>query len=381
MNMNDQNRDACLGFSYFPKIGPAGISRLKNYFPDMATAFLAAVQELEKAGLQSDLAGEFSAWRRTFSADETWAELASKDIEFITTDDAAYPSLLKEIAAAPPFLYYRGVMSAAATGPLAVVGSRRHSAYADKVIGELLPLLADYGIEIISGLALGVDTLAHRAALASGARTLAILGSGLNNIYPRDNAGLAAEIIAAGGALISEFPPDMPPYKTNFPRRNRLISGLSQATLVVEAGAKSGALITAAYALEQNREVLAVPGPIFSEFSAGPNRLIQDGAAAVTSAADILRVFDIEIPLADAGRKTPRNKTPKGRNGAAGAWANAAEKTIYELIQRAAERSENITADEIAVTSELDTAIINSTLSILEIREMIIKDGPGYSLS
>jgi DNA processing protein len=369
--MTNQNRDYCLGLSYFHKIGPASVQKLKNYFPDIATAFRASAIDLEKAGLLSALVDEFVGWRRTFSPDMAWAELEREKIRFMTWNDAGYPLLLKEICAAPPFLYYKGTIKAT-DGRLAVVGSRRHSAYADKVVTTLIPALANYRIEVVSGLALGVDTLAHRAALDSGGMTLAVLGSGLKNIYPRDNARLAEQIITSGGALISEFPPDTPPYKNNFPRRNRLISGLSQATLVVEAGAKSGALITAAYALEQNREVLAVPGPIFSEFSAGPNKLIKDGATVVTEAADILRIFKIELTNDDAVEKTKIATAPDLKN--------ANEKTIYKLIKIAAERSEKITADEIGKMSKLDTAIINSTLSILEIREMIVSDGSGYSL-
>jgi DNA processing protein len=178
-------------------------------------------------------------------------------------------------------------------GYLAVVGSREHSPYAARAVEALLPPISRAGITIVSGLAHGVDALAHQSALDGGGSTIAVLGSGLSHarLYPSANRGLAERIITNGGLLLSEFPPQTAPLKQNFPRRNRIISGLAQATLVIECREKSGALITAACALEQNREVLAVPGEISYEFSRGPNNLIKQGAKTITKAEDILEIF------------------------------------------------------------------------------------------
>ncbi|MFA5109632.1 MAG: DNA-processing protein DprA [Patescibacteria group bacterium] len=369
------DRLSYLAFSYFYRIGPINLRRLENYFPDLETAFQAAGGELEKAGLTSKLAGEFVTWRSSFNPGDALRELEKEKINFLTWRDPEYPALLKEIPDPPPLLYYKGRLNGEIKNRLAVVGSRKHSAYAGKTITELLPPLVSVGIEIISGLAMGVDALAHQAALDNKGITLAILGSGLasDNIYPYGHRRLAAEIVASGGALISELPPRTPPYKQNFPRRNRIISGLAQAVLIIEAQAKSGSLITANCALEQNRDVLAVPGNIFSEFSDGPNKIIKLGAQAVTAARDILEVFKIEIDGTD-GNKTPE-KTASYRPN------NETERIVYELIKQADARAEKITTDEIIKKTKLDTATINSTLSILEIKGVAKNGEFGYDLN
>jgi len=372
-SINETERDAYLAFNNFQKIGPMGLRKIENYFADLATAWPAKITDLMQTGLPLNLIEEFIVWRKSFSLEKAKEELAAQDIKFITAKDDNYPLLLQEIAAAPPLLYYQGALHTAVnTRRLAVVGSRQHSAYAEKIITELLPDIIKQNIEIVSGLALGVDSLAHQTTLHTRGITLAVLGSGLNNIYPRNNLKLAKNIINSGGALISEFPPNTPPYKTNFPRRNRLISGLTEATLVIEAKRKSGALITATYALEQNREVLAIPGSIFSEFSTGPNQLIKEGAMLINEIGDILKIFKIE-DQADDNKKIITKKEPPDLN-------DSSEKIIYQLIKQASERTEKISADEINKISKLDTATINSKLSILELKEIIVNDGFGYNL-
>ncbi|HBA36300.1 TPA: DNA-protecting protein DprA [Candidatus Falkowbacteria bacterium] len=375
--MTYENKHYYLAFNCFQKIGPMATKRLENYFSDLKNAFTASSFALEKAGLNPKLAGEFIAWRRNWRIENVLTELEKENISFITWHDPEYPPLLKEISAPPPVLYYKGCSEEFAgkiKNRLAVVGSRQHSAYAEKIIAELLPPLIAAEIEIISGLALGIDALAHHKTLDLKGKTWAILGSGLDakNIYPSANWRLAENIIANGGLLLSEFPPGTPPYKQNFPQRNRIIAGLAQATLVVEAKAKSGALITAAYALEQNREVLAIPGNIFSEFSAGPNDLIRSGAKTVINVDDILEVFKLTSSASTPSKKLKAHSSyqPENQN----------EATICNLLKSAEERAEALSADEIIKNTKLDTATINSTLSILEIKGVISSAEFGYKL-
>ncbi|MFA5184780.1 MAG: DNA-processing protein DprA [Patescibacteria group bacterium] len=376
--VSEETRRCHLGFNHFQKIGPLKLRTLEKYFLDLRRAWSAGRSELERAGLKPELAKEFTEWRSSFQMTVALSELEKENIDYVTWHETAYPRILKEISVPPPLLYYRGRLDGIEHKRLSVVGARQHSAYAEKVITEILPPAIGAGIEIVSGLALGVDTLAHRVAIGASGRTIAILGSGLKAdlIYPSANRHLAAEIITTGGALISEFPPQTPPYRQNFPQRNRIIAGLSQATLVIEAQQKSGSLITAAYALEQNREVLAVPGNIFSKFSDGPNRLIGAGAKIILSAEDILDIFGIPanapIPaghIKDSAQSAPYRPT------------NKAEAIIYGLLQAATARAEKITADQIIKTSQLDTALVNSTLSILEIAGIAKNTESGYDLN
>lgn len=213
-------------------------------------------------------------------------------ISKITYANRQYPDSLREIAAAPKQLYHLGRFSA---NPLvAIVGTRRPTDYGRQVTHLLASELARAGIGIVSGLALGIDAAAHQAALEAGGYTLAVQACGLDKIYPASNRGLATKILAGGGAIISEYGPATPALKQHFPARNRIISGLSLAVIVTEADASSGSLITANFALQQDRLIMAVPGNITSLRSAGPNNLIKSGAIAVTSAADVLAALDLE---------------------------------------------------------------------------------------
>jgi DNA processing protein len=214
--------------------------------------------------------------------------------------DPEYPTNLAHIADPPPVLFVRGELTDSDENAVALVGTRRATTYGRAVAERLAADLAYAGITVVSGLAKGIDTTAHAAAVSAGGRTLAVLGNGLDQIYPPQNAGLAQRIVdQQRGALISEFAPGVPPDAVNFPRRNRVIAGLARVTVIIEAGERSGALITADFALEQGREVLAVPGSIMSPMSAGPNDLLKQGAAPVTSARDIVNVLNSETPLAE----------------------------------------------------------------------------------
>lgn len=223
--------------------------------------------------------------------------LAKKNIKTISIKDANYPNLLREIYDPPSLLYFCGKLDSLEKICLAVVGSRKYSPYGKQVIDYIIPLLAKR-VTIISGLARGIDSLTQAKTVAEGGITIGVLGSGIDeeSIYPKENLGLAKRIIEAGGAIISEFPPGSPPQKQNFPKRNRIISGLAHGTLIIEAGLKSGSLITARCALEQGREVMAVPGNICSPTSIGTNNLIKLGARAIGSQEDILEAVK-EIKL------------------------------------------------------------------------------------
>lgn len=219
--------------------------------------------------------------------------MSSIEFEKITIQDKNYPPLLKEIHDPPQELYVWGNLKPKEKYPLAVVGTRNVSQYGKQVTTELVTELAKQGLTIISGLALGIDGLAHQSALDTNARTIAVLGSGFYHLYPREHKKLAENIVKSGGAVITEYPPDAKPTQKTFPARNRIIAGLALGVLVIEAPMRSGALITARHALEQNREVFAVPGSIYNKNSDGTNNLIKMGAKPVTNPEDILESFNI----------------------------------------------------------------------------------------
>lgn len=378
-NLNEAQKYQ-LAFNHFQKFGPVKMRLIENYFSDLKSAFYSSPLDLEKAGISHNLADKFIKWRKSFNLENCLKELDREGIKIITWHDAKYPKLLLEISAPPPLLYYIGDINilSAPGNFLAIVGSREHGAYANKTLAQLIPPLIEKKIVIVSGLAYGVDTLAHQETLLNRGKTIAVLGCGLDAgvIYPYDNRGLAKEIIRRGGLLLSEFPPKTGPLPMNFPQRNRIIAGLCQATLVIESREKSGSLITAYQALEENREVLAVPGNIYSEFSQGPNGLIKRGAKVILNSEDILEVYKLN---SEAAKKTG-GRGAKNNNQVELLLENEAEKLVYELIKKAAEKSEKISSDEIVKYSKLDTATINSTLSILEIKELVRNEFGNYDL-
>ena len=344
-----------LAFSQFYKFGPINFQRLKNYFPDIKSAYEGALKDYLQAGIEEKAAEEFIIFRHQLEPDKLLENLVKEKINVLTIDDQAYPQLLKQIYAPPFILYYRGQLETFMGYLLAVVGTRKFSHYGQQVTEKLVRELAFNNLTIVSGLALGIDALAHSAALEAGGKTIAVLGSGLDrqNIYPAQNRYLADKIEAGHGLIMSEYPLGTLPLKHHFPQRNRLISGLSAATLVIEAGEKSGALITAMHALEQNREVFAVPGSIYSPVSAGANRLIKMGAKPVTSAKDIIETLN----LADAAAYIENKKViPE----------SAEEELLLGQLSY-----EPVHIDELKQLTKLDTSIINSTLTIMEMKGMV----------
>lgn len=308
MGIDDRELACWVAFSRIQGLGAARVRRLQAHFGSMAAAWKASGSELIAAGLELELAD------RVLTARSKWDPAAELDacrrlgLRVITWADPDYPERLRVIDYPPAVLFVRGNLLSAQAWAVAMVGTRRPTYYGRQVARALSRDLAACGVTVVSGLAVGIDTEAHLGALEAGGWTVAVLGSGLDQVYPWENRQLA-ERIAESGALISEFPPGTQPAAQNFPIRNRIISGLSLGVVVVEADETSGALITAGYAADQGRDVFAVPGPITSPQSRGTNRLIQDGAGLVTGADDILEALklariDHQVGLRQAAPET-----------------------------------------------------------------------------
>ena len=283
-----------VSISRIPGIGRVKISQLLDHFTTLEHAWKASAGDLKKSGLDPKTVENIVNLRTRIAPDEEMDSLKKYKIKVFTCNSADYPQRLKEIYDYPPVLYVRGNLLPQDECCLAVVGTRRATVYGRQVAEEIVTDLARNGITIVSGLARGIDSVAHRAALEAGARTVAVFACGLDIVYPAENAKLAREIMEHG-ALVSEYPLGIKPKADNFPRRNRIMSGLSLGVLVVEAGESSGALITAKQALDQNREVFAVPGSILSPTSRGTNNLIQEGAKLVRNYIDILEELNLTI--------------------------------------------------------------------------------------
>jgi DNA processing protein len=346
-----------LGFNLVPGIGPARLARLQGYCGSIEAAWHADAFELAAAGLEAKASAALLAARARLDLDAELERAAAAGVGLLTLDDAAYPRLLREIPGAPPLLYVRGALTTADDWAVAVVGTRSPTAYGREAAFRVSGDLARAGVTLVSGLALGVDALAHEAALEAGGRTLAVLGCGVDQPYPERNRRLAARIIEQG-ALISDYPLGTLPAAANFPPRNRIISGLSRGVLVVEAGERSGALITVGFALEQGREVFALPGPIFSRQSAGCNRLIRDGAALARSAEDLLA--ELELTTASVQREA-RAEIPD----------DPAEAAILELLSY-----EPRHIDELGRAAGLSAPVAAAALALLELRGLARQPAP-----
>jgi DNA processing protein len=281
------------------------LAELLTTFGSAEKAWAAAPQALQAVpGISAGMAQAMRRFPRARALREDQARVARAGVRVIVWGDVEYPTRLQEIASAPPVLYLQGTLEPGDERALAIVGARHATAYGESVARELAVELSRRGLMIVSGLARGIDAAAHRGALEAGGRTLAVLGSGLDHIYPPEHLDLAGEI-AAHGAVLSEFPLGTAPLRLHFPRRNRIISGLSLGVIVVEAGVGSGALITAHHALEQGREVFAVPGRVHARYSEGCNRLIKAGAKLVETWEDVLSELVPHLRRRDARRTVP----------------------------------------------------------------------------
>lgn len=331
----------------FPGFGPTRMTRLMRRFPSMERAFNASASQLVEAGIEPKITNRFLQERIHINPEELHRELEVHHVEAITLVDERYPPLLKQIFDPPAVLYVRGALPDSNRPHLAVVGSRKATSYGLRAAEDLVTAASQAGVVIVSGLAYGIDSAAHDACVQAGGTTVAVLASGVDesSVYPSRNRALASRIIANGGALVSEFPLGTHPLKGHFPVRNRIIAGLCQGTLVIEATIKSGSLITARAAADMNRDVYAVPGSIYAQMSEGPNDLIKHGAIPVTSVEDLFGT--------EGAPKAPSDYAP----------SNEIENAIFLSLETSA-----LHVDEIIRKTSLPSETVLSTLTIMEMK-------------
>ncbi len=347
-----------LAFSRVPRIGAKRTALLEAHFGSLAAAWDAPASRLRDAGLDDATLRSLAQVRGGIDPAAEVETLRAAGIQAFTWQDEGYPSRLRQIDDRPPVLFVRGALLDRDELAVAVVGTRRVSPYGRQVTEEITRDLARHGVTIVSGLARGVDAVAHQAALDAGGRTIAVLACGLDTVYPPEHRGLARSI-AAHGALVSEHPLGTQPRADFFPRRNRILSGMSLGALITEAGEGSGALHTANWASEQNREVFAVPGRITSPTSSGTNALIQQGTAKlVTRAQDVLEEINVQLVeqpgrLADVLAEDP------------------AEGVLLRLVGR-----DPVHVDEIVRAAAQPVSTVSGTLAMLELRGLVRQVGP-----
>jgi len=334
-------------------VSPRRQQALLHHFQSPQAIFTAPAEAVER--VDATAAPKIAQVLREYDAEADRQELERRGFQVLSLYDPAYPALLKVIEDPPPVLFVRGSLQPADDWAVAVVGSRRSSAYGRLVAEDLSRQLVSYGLTVVSGLAPGIDTAAHQGALRAGGRTLAVLGCGLDVCYPRENRALA-DAIAERGALISEFPLGTPPEAWHFPARNRIISGLSRAVVVIEAPLNSGALITADFALEQGREVLAVPGNVNNWRHAGCHRLIKEGARLVEEARDVVEALGLPLPLSPT--EAPETPLP--------ASLEPPERGILQVLG-----AQQKHIDQICREAALPPAQVNSTLVLLELKGLV----------
>lgn len=351
--------EALVALNMVADIGSVRLQKLLQYFDNPQDIFQGPPDNLVNiSGISRDAAYRVCSLNKS-NLDKEISSAAELGLKIITLEDKQYPENLKNIPGAPIVLYIKGDLLEKDGIGLAIVGSRRASFYGLSHAGRLAEELSACGLTIVSGMARGIDTYAHRGALKRKGRTIAVLGSGFRNIYPPENQDLSEEI-AANGAVISEFCLDTRPLRQNFPRRNRIISGLSLGVAVIEAARNSGALITADFALEQGREVFALPGAVNSRTSFGTNELIKQGAKLISCAEDIIEELNLR-PNALPVRQDSQEESPDSR----------LDTKLSLLKQCLAE--EPVTIDQIAEKTAMDIPLIYDILLKLQIKRLVRK--------
>lgn len=345
-----------LGFNFVNGIGPAKVQALLAHFGGLEPAWSASESQLRDIGFDTRAIESLREARRTLDLDRYQRQVEASGASVFTWDSPDYPALLRQIPAAPPLIFVRGGFEPVDQWAVAVVGTRRLTAYGRLVTHDLVSGLVRGGITVVSGLARGIDAVAHRTALESGGRTIAVMGCGIDKVYPPEHRDLAHDI-AANGAIVTDFPLGAEPTSANFPARNRLISGLSLGVLVVEAGEKSGALITARFALEQDREVFAIPGNVNSPVSIGTNKLIQQGAKLVARVEDILEELNLRLASEQAVAQVVLPDT-------------AEEAALLAQLS-----SQPTHVDELGRITGMPSHVVSSTLTMMELKGMVQQVG------
>ena len=354
-----------IALSQAPGLGAARFRLLESHFGgDLELAWNAPQRELRAAGLGGKVAKAVIEVREKVSPDSELERLEKSGVQALTWHDERYPGRLKETVDAPPVLYWRGDLSPDDEASIAVVGTRRPTDYGRRITADLCAALAARGVVVVSGLALGIDTEAHRATLDAGGRTIAVLGNGLDSVYPSENRRLAERIVADGGALVSEFALGARPEASNFPRHNRIISGMALGTLITEAGETSGTRWTVYHALEQNREIFCVPGSVYSESSRLTNRLIKEGAKLVCDVRDILEEIGLDgepkqMPL---GLAQPQERKPQ-----------PVEPEEADLLRHVTTEPTHI--DDLVQLNGRPIAEVSSLLTMLELKGLVQQVG------
>jgi DNA processing protein len=348
-----------IGLHLTPRVGAARIGVLIDRFGSAEAAWTAPERELLASGLSADVVASLLATRARVDPAREVERLERLGVHALTIADDAYPRLLRHIASPPPVLYVRGELRVADELAVALVGTRRATAYGHDMTRRLATDLAQAGVTVVSGLARGIDTTAHKAALDAGGRTVAVFACGLDEVYPPQNRTLAERIVAQG-ALVSEYPLGTRPDARNFPVRNRIISGLSRGIVVVEAPSKSGALITATFAGDQGRDVYAVPGSALAFTSAGCHQLIRDGATLITSAEHVLEQLQVEAIQQHSQARVELPETD-------------AERILLAIVG-----AEPRHIDELCHESGLPVHETSGTLMALELKGLVRQAGAQY---
>lgn len=349
-----------LSFSVFPGVGPSKFNLLLKHFRSAKSAWNSSNQDFKKI-LGESLALKFDKFRNEFDPFEYARKLKEKDVWFLTLDDKNYPKLLGKITNPPFVLYGKGKLDFLNEKAIGVVGTRRTTQYGREVTRLLTSELVDAGFTIVSGLAIGIDAVSHKTSIENGGKTIAVLGCGVDCCNPSTNQSLYNSIIQSGSCIVSEVPLGNAPTRGLFPARNRIIAGLSLGILVTEGAEDSGSLITADYAFKNNRKVFAVPGPITSNLSKGPYKLISQGAKLITNIKDILEELGIN------SRPRIKNKDLRIKKG-----ETKEEEKIMEVLE-----NEDLYFDEIARRTKINSSKLGSILSMMEIKGILKNLGNG----
>lgn len=345
-------------YAFLP-FGPTRCTLLLKYFKSAKNIWKTSENDLLEVGLKRDIVSKFVGHREKLKIDEYFDTLEKRKIGFVTINDKEYPSNLIDLDDAPLVLYYRGDVNAFQENAIAMVGSRKISTYGKEVATRFATDFARFGVTVVSGLAFGIDIVSHKAALDSGGNCIAVLASSVDNITPRSNEWLGKKIIESGGLVVSEYPLGTEVQKGFFPFRNRIISGLSKAVIVVEGMARSGTLHTASHAAKQGREVFAVPGQITSPLSGAPHFLIKNGSSIAFSVKDVLDELNLQLKV---DKKAIERIMPTDK----------LEKKIMEVIE-----NEEKHADEIARELKLPASKVSSKLTMMELKGLVKNIGGG----